>query len=136
MIGTVSMQSLNKKILIVGGASGIGRATTDMLIARGYRPLVVDNSEKNLKQCAAEWGGKCNTLFMDIGKRDNVRDGLKWITESEGLVDVVVITAGLHSCYPVEYLPDDVIDRVIDVNLVSHISLPFTIFSILFWFRR
>lgn len=110
-----------KHVLVVGGARGIGRIVVDALIARGERPLVVDRDESELVKRKAEWGEKAGTLRMDLTNRDEVANALTWVKNQAGMLDVVVMTAAVHSTYPVEYLPDEVIDRVLDVNLVSHI---------------
>jgi NAD(P)-dependent dehydrogenase (short-subunit alcohol dehydrogenase family) len=115
----MSRSGLN--VLIVGGAHGIGRVVAELLIAEGERPLVVDRDEHELIKRKAEWGSTCSTIRMDLTNRDDVGQTLEWVKNQSGMLDVVVMTAAVHSCCPIEYLPDVVIDRVLDVNLVSHI---------------
>jgi NAD(P)-dependent dehydrogenase (short-subunit alcohol dehydrogenase family) len=115
------MSQSGKNVLIVGGARGIGRLAAERLIARGDRPLVVDQDGRELGQCQAEWRGKGKTFRMDLTNREEVRRALDWVKGEVGMLDAVVVTAGVHSTYPVEYLPDEMIDRVLDVNLASHI---------------
>jgi NAD(P)-dependent dehydrogenase (short-subunit alcohol dehydrogenase family) len=110
-----------KNVLVVGGARGIGRMVVELLIAGGERPVVVDYDEAELGKRKAEWGEKGKTLRMDLTNRDEAVRVLEWVRSQAGMLDVVVMTAAVHSTYPVEYLPDEVIDRVLDVNLVSHI---------------
>jgi NAD(P)-dependent dehydrogenase (short-subunit alcohol dehydrogenase family) len=83
--------------------------------------LVVDRDESELRKCQTAWGTKAGTLTMDLTDRDAVRRALVWAKEQVGALDGVIVTAAVHSTYPVEYLPDDVIERVLDVNLISHI---------------
>ena len=111
-----------RNVLIVGGASGIGRITSELLLEQHYQLFVADNNEQKLNEYREQWDGRCKTFLMDISKQDSVRRCLSWIRNNEGALDVVVITAGVHCTYPVEYIPDEVIDRVVDVNLVSHVK--------------
>jgi NAD(P)-dependent dehydrogenase (short-subunit alcohol dehydrogenase family) len=115
------MSQPGKTVLIVGGARGIGRVAVDLLVARGDHPLVVDRDGAELGIRQTEWSGKVKTFRMDITNRDEVRCALDWVKSQVGLLDSVVVTAGVHSTYPVEYLSDEVIHRVLDVNLVSQI---------------
>jgi len=115
------MSRPGKNVLIVGGARGIGRITAELLIAHGDELLVVDRDECALGICRTEWGGKGKTFRMDLTNRDEVRRALEWVKSKVSFLDSVVVTAGVHSTYPVEYLPDEVIDRVLEVNLNSQI---------------
>lgn len=115
------MSQPGKNVLIVGGARGIGRIAAELLIARGDRLLVVDRDEGELGKRRTEWGDRGKTFRMDLTNRDEVRRALDWVRSQGTLLDSVVVTAGVHSTYPVEYLPDEVIDRVLEVNLVSQI---------------
>jgi NAD(P)-dependent dehydrogenase (short-subunit alcohol dehydrogenase family) len=115
------MSQPGKSVLIVGGARGIGRTAVDLLIARGDQLLVVDRDGAELGMRQTEWGGKAKTFRMDMTNRDEVRSTLDWLKSQASFLDSVVLTAGVHSTYPVEYVPDEVIDRVFEVNLVSQI---------------
>lgn len=109
-----------RNVLVVGAARGIGRVTVELLLNEGDRPLVLDRDQPELDRRQAEWGAKVATYTMDLTRRDEVARALAW-ARSQGPLDAVVMNAAIHSTYPIEYLPDDVLDRVLDVNLVSHI---------------
>jgi NAD(P)-dependent dehydrogenase (short-subunit alcohol dehydrogenase family) len=57
-----------KRILVTGGASGIGRATCRRLGAEGADVLVADRDEKGAKEAAAEIGGEA--LVVDFANLD------------------------------------------------------------------
>ena len=111
-----------KRILIVGGASGIGRESVEVLLANGFHPLIADNNEEKLKECKKKWPGSCRFIHLDITDQSSVKEGIDRVCDYAGKLDAVVITAAIHSCYPIEYLTDDVIDCVINVNLVAQIK--------------
>ncbi len=110
-----------KVVLVVGGARGIGRVTVDLLIARGDRVWVVDVDEQGLDACREEHGDAVRTRRMDLTDRDDVKQALAWVKAEADSLDAVVMTAAVHSAFPVEYLTDDAIDRVLDINLTSQI---------------
>jgi NAD(P)-dependent dehydrogenase (short-subunit alcohol dehydrogenase family) len=116
-----TMSQPGRNVLIVGGARGIGRVAVDLLIARGDQLLVIDRDGAELGMRQTEWGGKVKTFRMDMTNREDVRSALDWVKSQVSSLDSVVVTAGVLSTYPVEYLPDEVIDRVLEVNLVSQI---------------
>ena len=55
------MDQLNfsgKGVLITGGASGIGRATADLFVARGARVAISDIDESKTKKAVLELGNE------------------------------------------------------------------------------
>ena len=116
-----------QNVLVVGGASGIGKATVKKLLEDNYKVIVVDLDRERLELIKNEYISRkknsLSTLPLDITDKSEVTEGLRWITEQFGHLDCIVISAGIHSTYPVEYLPDDVIHKVLDVNLIAHIKL-------------
>ena len=55
------MDELNfsgKGVLITGGASGIGRATADLFVARGARVAISDIDESKTKKAVLELGNE------------------------------------------------------------------------------
>ncbi|BCA54087.1 hypothetical protein W02_12270 [Nitrospira sp. KM1] len=115
------MSRSGKNVLVVGGARGIGRITVDLLLAQSEHVLIADRDERELGKCRTEWGEKGLTFRMDLTDKGEVSRTLDWVKEQVGALDVVVVTAAVHNTYPAEYLPDEIIDRVLDVNLISHI---------------
>lgn len=121
------MAARSKTVLIVGGASGIGRAAADLIMEAGFDVISADSDQKNLSNSESDIKGKKEgilfPLHLDITDKVSVENGLKWIKEKFGNLDCVVISAAIHSTHPVEYLPDGLIHKVIEVNLTSHIKL-------------
>src|SRR5574341_489858 len=121
------MSRNSESVLVVGGASGIGKATVTKLLPGGFRVVADDSNREKLaalhSEHAGEGGNGLSTLHMDITDRSTVAEGLRWISQQLGSLDCIVVSAGLHSTCPVEYLPDNVIHKVLDVNLIAHIKL-------------
>ena len=121
------MAARSKTVLIVGGASGIGRATANLIMAAGFDVISADCDQKNLNNSEIDSKGRVDgilfPLHLDITDKVSVENGLKWIKDKFGNLDCVVISAAIHSTHPIEYLPDGLIHKVIEVNLTSHIKL-------------
>jgi NAD(P)-dependent dehydrogenase (short-subunit alcohol dehydrogenase family) len=115
------MSQLHKNVLIVGGARGIGRIAAEQLMDQGHQLLVADRDEQELRKCRTGWNDQVGIFPVDLTNRHEVRRAFDWVKSEVGMLDAVVITAGVHSTYPVEYLPDEVIDHVLEVNLASQI---------------
>lgn len=106
----------------MGGANGIGRLATRRLVAGGNRVVVADRDVAALAALASAHGDVV-TVAMDMVVRQSVADALRTVADTVGALDAVVISAGVHHTYPIEFVPDQLIDRVLDVNLTSHIKL-------------
>lgn len=116
----------NKKVLIVGGGSGIGKALAEKLLKENYHITITDLSKTKLESVASLLRTTrpelLSTISFDMTDRKATVEALNQIKPSDGF-DCIVISAGAHSAFPVEYMTDDVIDRLIDVNLTAHVKL-------------
>ncbi|MFD9907328.1 SDR family NAD(P)-dependent oxidoreductase [Streptomyces sp. NPDC059063] len=98
--------------LVTGGASGIGRATAELLAARGARVAVVDldpsGVEKPLRAYAA-----------DVTDDAAVRDAVTAAAADLGGLDVLVNNAGIGAQGTVEDNDDAQWHAVLDVNVLG-----------------
>jgi len=121
------MADEKRSVLIIGGAKGIGKSAAQKLLAGSYNVIVADCDNEALNALRAEYAdGKPHTLdalHMDITDKGSVSDAIRWVKEHAGLLDAAVISAAVHSTYPVEFLTDELIHKVIDANLIAHIKL-------------
>ena len=112
---------------MVGGACGIGKATIAKLFPDNYNVIVADSNKEELELLKAEhtdkWDNSLSIFPLDIADKNKVAEALLWMKEKFGGIDFVVISAGIHSTCPVEFLIDDDIYKVMDVNLIAHIKL-------------
>jgi NAD(P)-dependent dehydrogenase (short-subunit alcohol dehydrogenase family) len=114
-----------KRVLVVGGAKGIGLATSRALKAQGYELAVWDNDTQALDRRAFE------CAQVDITDRGAVRDALAALRTRFAPLHAVVISAGVHATGPSEAMPDAVLDRVMDVNFLSHAKLVRDVLSLM-----
>ncbi len=76
--------------VVVGGASGIGRAVAVGLADQGYRVVVADRNADGAAAVAAALGGRVSSATVDVTDEDTVAA----LFDRAGPVDVVVNTAG------------------------------------------
>lgn len=76
--------------VVVGGASGIGRAVVVGLAEQGYRVVVADRNADGAAAVAAELGDMATAATVDVTDEDTVAA----LFDRAGPVDIVVNTAG------------------------------------------
>lgn len=89
-----------KKVLITGGASGIGRLLADLVAARGGQPILVDVNEQALATARVELesgGYQCTTYTCDLSKRANISELANKVIAGDGHVDILINNAGIVS---------------------------------------
>ncbi|MBT5551172.1 MAG: SDR family NAD(P)-dependent oxidoreductase [Nitrospina sp.] len=121
------MSDNSKVILVIGGACGIGKATATVLLSQNYRVICADINYEKLEEIKTNYKDPFeNQLFtyhLDITDQSSVSQCLSWIKSEFTSLDGIVISAAAHSAYPVEFLTNEIIDQVININLTAHIKL-------------
>ncbi|RMD52106.1 MAG: SDR family oxidoreductase [Nitrospirae bacterium] len=117
------MEIAGKKVIITGGARGMGKQFAIDLKALGAKPYVVDILQENLDELEKETGIKGSVL--DVTNEDDVVAFFEKYTEEHGAPDVLINNAGITADALLVRKKDDEIkkfptpnwDRVINVNL-------------------
>lgn len=120
------MKLTDKVVVVTGGASGIGRSLVTALLERGARVAAVDLSEARLQETAAlsAVGDRLSLHVADITDRDAVRALPAAVLAHHGQVDALLNVAGIIQPFtPFLELSDEVIDRVLRVNLYGTIHM-------------
>ncbi|WP_435224780.1 SDR family NAD(P)-dependent oxidoreductase [Streptomyces sp. Tue6028] len=100
------------KALVTGGASGIGRATADLLAARGARVAVLDLDPSSVE-------GPLLGHRADVTDDASVCAAVAAAAEALGGLDVLVNNAGIGAQGTVEDNDDAEWHRVLDVNVLG-----------------
>ncbi|MFC9132305.1 SDR family NAD(P)-dependent oxidoreductase [Streptomyces sp. NPDC057099] len=100
------------KALVTGGASGIGRATADLLAERGARVAVLDLDPSPIDKPLLAYRA-------DVTDDASVREAVAAAVADLGGLDVLVNNAGIGAQGTVEDNPDDEWHRVYDVNVLG-----------------
>jgi NAD(P)-dependent dehydrogenase (short-subunit alcohol dehydrogenase family) len=86
------MEISGKKAIVVGGASGFGRATAELLAKRGASVAILDRPQSNGKEVASEIGGTFHEV--DVTDFDGTEEVLARAVDELGGLHVIVTTAG------------------------------------------
>jgi len=86
------MEIKGKKAVVFGGASGMGRASAELLAARGAEVAVLDRPESGGSEVAASFGGTFHAV--DITDFEATERALDAAIESLGGLHISVTTAG------------------------------------------
>jgi NAD(P)-dependent dehydrogenase (short-subunit alcohol dehydrogenase family) len=117
----------NKRVLITGAASGIGRATAVASARKGALLLLTDVHDDGLQSAAAEIRAAGGTVLyakaLDVSDHDAVAAMAAEIHAEHGSVDVVMNVAGISIWGTVETLSHDQWRRAVDVDLMGPIHV-------------
>jgi len=86
------MEIAGKKAVVVGGASGFGRATAEALAKRGAGVAVLDRPQSNGKEVAESIGGTFHEV--DVTDFAGTEEVLAQAIEALGGLHIAVTTAG------------------------------------------
>lgn len=100
------------KALVTGGASGIGRATAELLASRGAQVAVLDLDPTSVEKPLLGYQA-------DVTDDDSVRRAVAAAVADLGGLDVLINNAGIGTQGTVEDNDDEVWHRVLDVNVVG-----------------
>jgi len=105
-------------VVVTGAGRGIGRALAVRAAQEGARVVVNDLDAANARAVADEVGG--TAVPGDVTAPEALIDAA---TEALGRVDVFFANAGIDGAGGPDSLqaPDDVWDRVLDVNVMAHV---------------
>lgn len=106
-----------RRIIVVGGASGIGRATAVMFAHEGAAVAVLDRSAGAAARVADEVGGRATTVDVaDPASVDAaVQEAVSWLSGVDGVVNsaAVLASGGIADTTPEEF------SRTLAVNLTG-----------------
>jgi NAD(P)-dependent dehydrogenase (short-subunit alcohol dehydrogenase family) len=114
-----------KTALVTGVASGIGRAITLRLAAEGVNLFVVDIDEVGLANTvdeARQTGAQVIGRRCDVAEPSQVSSVVAEILNRWGGVDILVNNAGITYYGPTVQMSAEHWDRVLRVNLLSHVQ--------------
>lgn len=121
------MDLKHKTIVVTGGANGMGRELTLLLLAKGARVAAVDINKDALRTTVSLAGSnaaKLSTHILDITDHEAVKIFPEEVIKAHGQVDVLINNAGIIQPFvDVKELDFDQIDRVINVNLYGTLYL-------------
>lgn len=118
------MELKDKIIVVTGGASGIGKATAQVLAAQGATVHIGDLDTEGAARTAKECeGAKACASALDLAKPDSVKAFAQEVLERHGRVDGLVNAAGFDKVGPFIKNDPELWERLMAVNLLGAMRL-------------
>lgn len=111
---------LGKTILITGASSGIGRSAAIEFSRMGAKVVITARNVERLKDTLSSLDGDGHEMrICDLSSSENVIELVQSLPELHGLVN----NAGFTKAKPIQFINEEDIKNVIDVNTISPILL-------------
>jgi NAD(P)-dependent dehydrogenase (short-subunit alcohol dehydrogenase family) len=113
----------NQTVLVTGGASGLGGAAAEMVVAAGGRVVIADVNEAAGRTAAARLGASARFLRTDVTSEADVQQAIATAIKEFGSFTGVVNAAGIGPAARLVGrdgpMPLDQFARVIQINLIG-----------------
>lgn len=106
----------NKKAVVTGGGSGIGKAIASLFAKQGAEVHIVELTEESAKEAVAEIAAAGGKVFSHACNVANQQEVLATF-EKIGNINILINNAGIAHVGKVETTPEADFDRVMSVNV-------------------
>ncbi|MFB6453936.1 SDR family oxidoreductase [Chitinophaga sp. Hz27] len=105
-----------KKIVITGGNSGIGYATAEEFLGRGYKVLITGRNPGAIQEAVHNLGFPAEGFQADQGSLADIQKLADHVRSRYNEIDVLFINAGVGKFGPFESVTEALFDEVMDIN--------------------
>lgn len=117
------MKSIEGKVAIVtGGASGIGKATTMLLVGHGAKVAFIDNNEemgKMLEESLLQSGKDAKFYNLDVSNSNQIKNVIDEVISEYGQVDILCNNVGIGLQKLTHTVLEEEWDDLFNVNVKS-----------------
>ena len=106
-----------KRVLITGGARGIGRATALRFLEEGSRVGILDMDPAGLDEVVSKYSNLEIIVQADVAKLKDVQKAFQKIDEVWGGLDVLINNAGISLRHPFLEIKEEEWQKVLAINL-------------------
>jgi NAD(P)-dependent dehydrogenase (short-subunit alcohol dehydrogenase family) len=106
----------DKKVVIIGGTSGMGLATAQMLLAGGARVLVTGRSKAGLESAQKELGKDALVVSSDARSLTDIDALASQVKAEFDTIDLLFVNAGFSIRAPLESITEAVYDEMFNLN--------------------
>ncbi|KUY13852.1 short-chain dehydrogenase [Elizabethkingia miricola] len=106
----------NKKAVITGGGSGIGKAISELFAEQGAEVHILEISEANGAEALSEIeakGGKAYVHVCDVSNHQQIKD----LFTSIGAINILVNNAGIAHVGKADNTSEEDFDKIVNVNI-------------------
>ena len=109
--------------VITGGASGLGRATAEMVIANGGKVAILDLNEEQANAAAKDLGDNARAYVANVTEEESVTDAVNGVMNDFGAIHINVNCAGIGAASRTVgrdgAMPLKTFNFVVQVNLIG-----------------
>ena len=109
----------NRRALVTGAASGLGKQVAIRLAAAGARVALLGRTRDKLEALAPQLGPGALPVVADVADPDQVRAAFDRVDESFGGLDILINNAAVYIPFRIEDASDEALDRIVRTNLMG-----------------
>lgn len=114
----------DRRFLITGAASGIGKATTQILANLGAELILVDYNEEGLHQFIKQQSSdKLHPLVLDLSEPEQIRPEIENAVKKYGKLNGMAHIAGIPYITPLKAIQREKADKLYRVNQYAAVEL-------------
>jgi len=117
-----------KTVLVVGAASGIGRASAMACAKANANVIAVDVNEAELNTLNH---ARVETLILDVSDSQAVEKIINQCAKKYGHIDAAILTSAIQKRTPIDALTDEEWQRHLDINLSGIFYLLRSLFPVM-----
>ncbi|WZL73896.1 SDR family NAD(P)-dependent oxidoreductase [Clostridiaceae bacterium 35-E11] len=106
-----------KRVVVTGGASGIGLATANRFAKEGAKVVILDINEESLQDIQNQYPDLVGGIKTDVSSPEDVAYAFKQVDQLIGGVDVLINNAGISVRKPFLEIDYAQWSKVININL-------------------
>jgi NAD(P)-dependent dehydrogenase (short-subunit alcohol dehydrogenase family) len=106
-----------RRVLVTGGATGIGYATAEAFLHSGAKVAICDRNTEALGEAVSRLGGGAVGIECDLADSASITRCVGETLEKLGGIDVLVNNAGIGEARALVDCDDAFIDAILGVNL-------------------
>lgn len=107
----------DKRTLITGGASGIGKATATRFLEEGARVIILDSDQEAGEGAQEEFSELSGFIQADVSDHEQIERAFTKTDNFWGGLDILINNAGISLRHAFKDITPEEWSRVIDVNL-------------------
>ncbi|MFL9842974.1 SDR family oxidoreductase [Flavobacterium rhizosphaerae] len=106
-----------KVVFITGASTGIGRATGEFLVSKGYNVYGTSRNPEKISDSPFP------LVALDVRNTDSIKRAVAQVIDEAGAIDVLVNNAGVGITGPIEEIPSEEIKNNFEVNLFGPVEV-------------
>lgn len=110
-----------KAAVVTGGSKGIGLAVARALAQAGAGVVITSRNQDEVDEAARrlsdETGSRVAGIRCDVRRHEEVREMIRWTADEFGGIDVLVNNAGVGGFAPVDEMPPEKWNQILETNL-------------------